>query len=214
MFIYRYIKNTIKSHVEAKIRQRQWRNLNRHNLTILENPIHNYHIITVGKGSYGPIDATSYENSNEKLIIGNYVSIAKNVQFILGGNHQIDTFTTYPLKAMYLEPCCEQDATTKGEIIIEDEVWLGANSIILSGVTIGKGAIVAAGSVVTKDVPPYTIVGGNPAKFIKNRVPETLIPLMNDIYLNDLDIEKVKQNIDLFYQPIDEDVLSKIKGLK
>lgn len=115
---------------------------------------------------------------------------------------------------MYLEPCCEQDATTKGAVIIEAEVWLGANSIILSGVTIGKGAIVAAGSVVTKDVPPYTIVGGNPAKFIKNRVPETLIPLMNEIYLNDLDIEKVKQNIDLFYQPLDEDILSKIKGLR
>lgn len=142
------------------------------------------------------------------------MSIAKNVQFILGGNHQIDAFTTYPLKAMYSEPYCEQDAATKGAVIIEDEVWLGANSIILSGVTIGKGAIVAAGSVVTKDVPPYTIVGGNPAKFIKNRVPERLIPLMSNVSLNDLDIEKVKQNIDLFYQPIDENVLLKIKGLK
>ena len=102
---------------------------------------------------------------------------------------------------------------TKGAIIIEDEVWLGDDSIILLGVTIGKGAIVAAGSVVTKDVPPYTIVGGNPAKFIKNRVPETLIPLMNEIYLNDLEMEKVKQNIDLFYQPIDEDILMKISSL-
>lgn len=142
------------------------------------------------------------------------MSIEKNVQFILGDNHQIDAFTTYPLKAMYLEPCCEQDATTKGAIIIEDEVWLGANSIILSGVTIGKGAIVAAGSVVTKDVPPYTIVGGNPAKFIKNRVPERLIPLMSNVSLNDLDIEKVKQNIDLFYQPLSEDILIKILSLK
>lgn len=62
-------------------------------------------------------------------------------------------------------------------------------------------------------MPPYTIVGGNPAKFIKNRVPETLIPLMNEIYLNDLDMEKVKQNIDLFYQPIDEDILMKISSL-
>lgn len=69
----------------------------------------------------------------------------------------------------------------------------------------------AAGSVVTKNVPPYTIVGGNPAKFIKNRVLERLIPLMSNVSLNDLDIEKVKQNIDLFYQPIDEHVLSKIK---
>ena len=67
---------------------------------------------------------------------------------------------------------------------------------------------------VTKNVPPYTIVGGNPAKFIKNRVPETLIPLMNEIYLNDLDIEKVKQNIDLFYQPLSEDILIKILSLK
>ena len=67
MFIYRYLKNSVKSHVQAKIRQRQrqrqWRNLDRHNLTTLENPIHNYHIITVGKGNYGPINTTSYENS-------------------------------------------------------------------------------------------------------------------------------------------------------
>lgn len=167
MFIFRYLRNTVTSHVQPKIRQRQWRDLNCHNLTTLENPIHNYHIITVGKGSYGPINAISYENSDEKLSIGNFVSIAKNVQFILGGNHQIGAFTTYPLKAMYLEPCCEQDAVTKGAIIVEDEVWLGANSIILSGVTIGKGAIVAAGSVVTKNVPPYTIVGGNPVRVIK-----------------------------------------------
>lgn len=87
MFIFRYLKNTVKSSIEAKILQRQWRNLNPHNLITLENPIHNYQIITVGKGSYGPVNATSYENSNEKLIIGNYVSIEKNVQFILGGNH-------------------------------------------------------------------------------------------------------------------------------
>lgn len=72
----------------------------------------------------------------------------------------------------------------------------------------------AAGSVVTKNVPPYTIVGGNPAKFIKNRVPKRLIPLMSNVSLNDLDIEKVKQNIDLFYQPLSEDILIKILSLK
>lgn len=76
------------------------------------------------------------------------------------------------------------------------------------------GAIVVAGRVVTKNVPPYTIVGGSPANVIKTRIPERLIPLMNDIFLNDLDIEKVKQNIDLFYQPLSEDILIKILSLK
>ena len=103
--------------------------------------------------SYGLLNILSYSPSNERLQIGNYVSIAPNVLFILGGNHQINTITNFPLYSLLISPN-PIDSESKGLIVIEDEVWIGANATILSGVRIAKGAIIAAGSVVTKDVPP------------------------------------------------------------
>lgn len=191
-----------------------WRNRNKHNETTINKNIINIDIIKVGKGSYGHINVLSFENKNERLDIGNYVSIANNVTFILGGNHQINTFSTYPIKAKTIEPCSEDDAQTKGAIIVEDEVWIGANVTILSGVRVGKGAIIAAGSIVTKDIEPFAIVGGSPARFIKYRIDEKLIPIREKINLIDIDKEKIIKNIDLFYQELNEENLEKIINLK
>lgn len=107
------------------------------------------------------------------LTIGNYCSIAKNVQIFLGGNHRSDWITTYrfPIfheSAMHIE----HSATTNGDVTIGSDVWLCENCTILSGITIGHGAIVANGAIVTKDVAPYAIVGGNPAKHIRWRFDE------------------------------------------
>ncbi len=140
------------------------------------------------------------------------MSIASDVVFILGGNHQVDTFTTFPLKTIFDELSPLQDATTRGEIVIEDEVWIGTNVIVMSGVTIGKGAIVAAGSVVTKNVAPFSVVGGNPAKFIKWRIPEEPIASRMNVNLIDFNIDFIKQNMDTFYKKIDQQVLEKIKS--
>ena len=109
---------------------------------------------------YISTDSKILTSEKTKIKIGNYVMIANNVM-ILGGNHNISR-TDIPMML--------QGKGKEGDIIIEDDVWIGAGSIILTGVTIGKGSVVAAGSVVTKDVAEYTIVGGNPAKFIKKRV--------------------------------------------
>lgn len=198
--------------ISLKVAAVRWRLNNKHNYTALGNLIKDVNKIKVGKYTYGKINIQSFENPNERLLIGNFVSIASDVFFILGGNHPINTFTTFPLKTFFDELSPLQDATTRGEIVVEDEVWIGTNVIVMSGVTIGKGAIVAAGSVVTKNVAPFSIVGGNPAKFIKWRIPEELIASRMNVNLIDFNIDFIKQNLDTFYKKIDQEVLEKIKS--
>ncbi|WP_336732950.1 CatB-related O-acetyltransferase [Chryseobacterium sp. VD8] len=198
--------------ISLKVAAVRWRLNNKHNYTALGNLIKDVNKIKVGKYTYGKINIQSFENPNERLLIGNFVSIASDVFFILGGNHPINTFTTFPLKTFFDELSPLQDATTRGEIVVEDEVWIGTNVIVMSGVTIGKGAIVAAGSVVTKNVAPFSIVGGNPAKFIKWRIPEELIPSRMHVDITDINIDFIKQNMDIFYKKIDQEVLEKIKS--
>jgi virginiamycin A acetyltransferase len=154
--------NFITANLQLIFFRRKWRRANRHNRTIARCtfPIN---IVSVGKMTYGDLTVKTFKPHNEKLFIGNFVSIAQNVVFILGGNHQINTITPYPLYSALIADSAERDAQSKGPIIIEDEAWIGFGVIILSGVTVGKGAIVAAGSVVVKDIPPYSIAGGNPA---------------------------------------------------
>ena len=108
----------------------------------------------------------------DKLYIGNYVCIGAEAIILMGGNntHRMDWFSCYPfmekIKDAYI---------SKGDTIIHDGVWIGMRAIIMPGVQIGEGAVIAANSVVTKDVAPYSIVGGNPAVFIKNRFDENTI---------------------------------------
>lgn len=128
--------------------------------------------IKVGKYSYGPIECYEWGDENEKLIIGNYVSMANGVKFILGGNHRYDIFSTYPFKVKFMGE--NREAYSNGAIIIEDDAWIGMDSKIMSGGRIGKGAIVAAGSIVSKDIEPYSIVGGSPAQIIKYRFNEEI----------------------------------------
>ncbi|MGL6065566.1 MAG: DegT/DnrJ/EryC1/StrS family aminotransferase [Cetobacterium sp.] len=116
--------------------------------------------------------------------------IVNRYKFILGGNHEVNTFTTYPFKVIVLGE--KNEAWTKGKILVKDDVWIGMDSMILSGVTIGQGAIIAAGSVVTEDVPPYVIVGGNPAKLIKYRFSEDLVEEMIMFNWSKIDISKIK----------------------
>jgi maltose O-acetyltransferase len=116
--------------------------------------------ITFGHNIYISKNVNITTNEKSKISIGNYVMIAHNVM-IIGGNHNIER-TDIPM--MF------QGEGKQGNIIIEDDVWIGAGAIILTGVTIGEGSVIGAGSIVTKSIPPYSIAVGNPAIVIKKRV--------------------------------------------
>lgn len=120
---------------------------------------------------------------NDQIIIGKFCSIAKNVKFLMNGaNHNYQNFLSYPLAFLTddqnLITTLRENTPQKGNTVIGHDVWIGYNAIILPGVNIGTGAVIGAGSVVTKDIPPYAIVGGNPAKIIKYRFSANKITTM------------------------------------
>jgi acetyltransferase-like isoleucine patch superfamily enzyme len=126
----------------------------------------------IGTNCYG-VPNVKHAHPDAILSIGNYCSIAKNVDIFLGGNHRIDWVSSYPFPVFFKQAKHIRDfVTSKGNVDIGSDVWLCQNATILSGITIGHGAVVANGAIVTKDVFPYEIVGGNPAKHIRWRFDE------------------------------------------
>ncbi|HET0942357.1 TPA: CatB-related O-acetyltransferase [Streptococcus pneumoniae] len=156
-------------------------------------------LVSVGEKTYGGLYVLSF-NKESKLKIGNFCSIAPEVAFILSADHYINQFSTYPFKSKVFDQ--GDEGVSKGDIIIEDDVWIGFRSTILSGVTIGQGAIVGAGSVVTKSVPPYAIVGGVPAKVISYRFETEIREEMKKIDFSEFKLEKFKKVTEELYQPI------------
>ena len=195
--------------------QKAWRKRNAHNRTVAMTTFP-MECVEVGNGTYGELHILSYFPEVEKLAIGNYVSMAPDVRFILSGNHQIQTLFTYPILSTLGKAHHPKDTLSKGPIIVEDEAWIGYGAIILSGVTLGKGCIVAAGSVVTRSIPPYAIAGGNPARVIRYRLPEEIIPVVKDICLNNLSQKQIATYIDDLYRPLQspEDALGIINKLQ
>ncbi|MES2547992.1 MAG: CatB-related O-acetyltransferase [Pseudomonadota bacterium] len=123
----------------------------------------------MGANCYG-VPKIKHAHPDARLTIGNYCSIANNVEIYLGGNHRTDWISTYPFPHFFPEASHIRDyEVSKGNVDIGSDVWLCQNATILSGVSIGHGAIIANGAIVSKDVAPYEIVGGNPAKHIRWR---------------------------------------------
>lgn len=137
----------------------------------------------------------------DKLIIGKFCMIASDVRFIMNGaNHLTEAVTSYPFAIFGKDWANAMDGKTypsKGDTIIGNDVWMGFNATIMAGVKIGDGAIIATNTVVTKDVEPYTIVGGNPAKEIKKRFSKEQIDILLELKWWDWDIEKITQNVQL-----------------
>ena len=133
---------------------------------------------SIGAYSYGR-PKVRFPNSGRALTIGRYCSIADGVEILLGGDHRLDWITTYPFAAMgglWPDADAPRDYhASRGDVVIGHDVWLGSGCMILSGVSVGHGAVVAARAVVTRDVPPYAVVAGNPARIVRRRFDEATV---------------------------------------
>lgn len=142
-----------------------------------------------------------YPINHDKLIIGKFCSIACGAKFIFNSaNHTLSSLSTYPFPIFFEEWGLDVKNITeawdnKGDIVIGNDVWIGYEAVIMSGVTIGDGAIIGTRAVVTKDVPPYTIVGGVPAKPIRKRFSEDVISCLLGIRWWDWSKERIAENI-------------------
>ncbi len=181
--------------------------------------------ISVGDYTYydSDSDPTAFEKTNvlfnypefgEKLIIGKFCALGSGVTFIMGpANHRLSSVTTYPfnvfggLWAERTPPHMEQ-LPHKGDTVVGNDVWIGRESVIMPGVTIGDGAVIAGYSVVAKDVPPYTIFGGNPARLLKQRFDQELTQLLIRFRWWDLPGEALAEILPLLCDPD----LEKVKG--
>jgi virginiamycin A acetyltransferase len=140
-----------------------------------------------------------YPVNNDKLIIGKFCSIACGVKFLFtSANHTLKSLSTYPFPVFFEEWNLDKKQITsawdnKGDIVIGNDVWIGYEAVILSGVHIGDGAIIGTRAVVTKDIPPYTIVGGIPAKEIKKRFKEETIKKLQQIQWWNWSYDKISQ---------------------
>lgn len=185
--------------------------------------------ISIGDYTYydDAADPTGFEANNvlfnypefgDHLIIGKFCAIASGTKFIMGpANHRISSVTTYPFHVFgraweeNTPPHLDQ-LPRKGDIVIGNDVWIGRECVIMPGVKIGDGAIVAAYSVVARDIPPYTVFGGNPAKFIKQRFDEELTDLLLQFAWWDLEPEALVEVLPLLCDPDLEQVKQKIKA--
>lgn len=196
----------IKRNIIMLKRQEKWKKNNKHNMTRIGEKSFNYNFdieeVRVGKETFGDINVISSAHGN-RLIVGNYCSIGPDVVFILNSEHSMNYVSTYPFKVRALKTK-QTEAFSKGDIIVDDDVWIGFRSIIMSGVHIGRGAVIAAGSVVTKDVKPYAVVGGVPAKLIKYRFKDEIIEKLMKIDYSNFDYRFIKRNEDLLYTEINE----------
>jgi acetyltransferase-like isoleucine patch superfamily enzyme len=156
-----------------------------------------YRDYEIGFGTYGTPHILIEYPEQAKLSIGKYCSIANNVWIFLGGEHRLEWITTYPFDMIFKDWTFKSvlgSCKSKGNVIIGNDVWIGMNAIILSGVHIGDGAVIGAGAVVTKDVCPYAVVAGNPAKVISYRFLPEVIEKLLLVKWWDWSLEKIKAN--------------------
>ena len=158
-----------------------------------------------------------YPWNNDRLIIGKFCQIAAGVEFVMNGaNHQMNAVSTFPfytLEGWDAPPPSPADLPLKGDTVIGNDVWIGQNAVILPGVHIGDGAIIGASSVVGRDVEPYTIVVGNPARPVRKRFDDELIALLLRFRWWDKSVEEIDSLIPLLTDGDLDRVRAKLREL-
>jgi virginiamycin A acetyltransferase len=150
-----------------------------------------------------------YDFSTDKLIIGKFCMIASGVEFIMNGaNHLTESISAYPFAifgADWASAMVGKEYPHKGDTVVGNDVWIGYQATVMAGVKIGDGAIIAAKSVVTKDVPPYAIVGGNPAQIIRKRFSDSQIQYLLDLKWWDWEIAEITRHLQTLTSPPNTD---------
>ena len=167
----------------------------------------------VGKHTYGHNYITVHgKDSGHQVKIGAFCSIGRNITIYVGDNHRKDWVTTFPFGHIHKNTFTKFNGhghpSSKGDVIIGNDVWIAANATIMSGVTIGDGAIIANNSHVVKDVAPYSMVGGNPARFISYRFTPEQIEKLQSIKWWDWDDTKINDNAHLLCSPNIDDFIN------
>lgn len=210
---------TLKYYIEGYKCKKIWKAKNNHNFCKIGKNKNSIIIdmlkdnrISIGNYSYGAINIDCWGKKEEELHIGSFCSISSQSCFLLSGEHSIKSFSSFPFDVFFLKKRISN--ICKGPIIISNDVWIGAKALIMSGVTIGQGAVVAAGAIVTKDVPPYAVVGGVPAKIIKYRFDSEIIKELMKIDFNKLNPEDIVEHGDVLFAEIENiDQISWLKEL-
>jgi acetyltransferase-like isoleucine patch superfamily enzyme len=154
----------------------------------------------IGDHTYGEPTILQFDTTT-RLLMGKFCSISDQVTIILGGNHRSDWITTYPFPAFHKSwpeaAAIKGHPASNGDIIIGNDVWIGYGATILSGVTIGSGAVIGAQAVISSDVPPYAVMGGNPAREIKKRFDDANIAQLLQLAWWDWPEEKIRAMLPL-----------------
>jgi acetyltransferase-like isoleucine patch superfamily enzyme len=160
-------------------------------------------ILTMGDYSYYAPLVRMYAGDTAKVRIGKFSSVAADSEFFVGGMHRTDWVTTYGLRAVFDLPGAYQDGTptTRGDIEVGNDCWITLGSVVLSGMTIGSGAVVATRAVVTKDVRPYAIVAGNPAREVGRRFPDDQVDALLRIAWWDWPLDTILARVDELSSP-------------
>lgn len=155
--------------------------------------------LTLGRESYGSPTVHVHVGDTARVRIGSFVSIAADVEIFVGGNHRTDWVSTFPFRLRFGLPGAGTDGhpATKGDVIIGNDVWIARGAKILSGVKIGDGAVIGAYALVSKDVRPYAIVAGNPAREIRRRFSDEQVDALQSIAWWDWPLDKIHESVSL-----------------
>lgn len=175
--------------------------------------------IKIGDYTYGR-PAIRFLTPDVTLTIGKFCSIAAGVTFFMGGNHRGDWVSTYPFPVLSSDWPNAKGKTpiSKGDVTVGNDVWIGTDAMIMSGVRIGDGVIIGARAVITKDVAPYTIVAGNPAREVRQRFDDATVTRLLEIQWWHWEIEKIRayahmlcsENIEHFLTVYDQEIRKKV----